>query len=45
VTILAGVHIHEKTVVGAGSVVLHDLPNNSLCAGVPAKQLKTLKLP
>ena len=44
VTILAGVHIHEKTVIGAGSVVLHDLPEHSLCAGVPAKKLKTLRL-
>jgi acetyltransferase-like isoleucine patch superfamily enzyme len=42
VTILAGVHIHEKTVVGAGSVVLHDLSAHGLYAGVPAKKIKEI---
>jgi len=42
VTILRGVTIGERTVVGAGAVVTRPIPSHSLCAGVPAKVLKTL---
>jgi len=34
--ILGGVTIGENSVVGAGSVVLHDIPDNELWAGSPA---------
>jgi acetyltransferase-like isoleucine patch superfamily enzyme len=37
VTIAPGVSIGENTFVGAGSVVLQDIPANSLAYGVPAR--------
>lgn len=40
-TILAGVEIHDNSVVGAMSLVNSDVPKNSFFAGVPAKQIKT----
>jgi len=39
-TILSGVKIGDKTVVGAGSVVTKDLPPNCVAIGVPAKVVK-----
>ena len=42
VTICAGVSIGRGVVVGAGSVVLQDLPDNTLCAGSPARVIKVL---
>ena len=39
VIVLDGVTIGHGTVVGAGSVVTKDLPDNSICAGVPARVL------
>jgi len=41
VTILPGVNIGERAIIGAGSVVTHDVPANSLAVGVPAKVLKS----
>lgn len=43
-TILAGVHIGDNVVIGANSVVTHDIPSNSMAAGVPAKVIKKLEL-
>ena len=39
-TILAGVRIGTGAVVAAGSVVKHDVPKNSVVAGVPARLVK-----
>jgi len=39
-TILCGVTIGEKAIVGAGSVVTRDVPDNALVAGNPARILK-----
>lgn len=39
-TILSGVHIHRGAVIGAGSVVLHDVKENEVVAGNPAKFIK-----
>lgn len=42
VTILPGVTIGHNAVVGAGSVVTHDVPDNTVVVGNPARPLKTL---
>lgn len=39
-TILCGITIGENAVVGAGSVVTHDVPDGAIVAGVPARILK-----
>ena len=36
-TIIAGVAIGKGALVGAGAVVTHDVPDNAIVAGVPAK--------
>jgi acetyltransferase-like isoleucine patch superfamily enzyme len=38
--VLPGVTIGKHTIVGAGSVVSHDIPPYSVCAGTPAKVIK-----
>lgn len=38
-TILKGVKIGDGAVIGAGSVVTHDVPPYTIFAGVPAKQI------
>lgn len=38
--IAAGVHIGKHTIVAAGSVVVNDISEFSICAGVPAKVIK-----
>jgi len=40
VLILGGVHINS--VIGAGSVVTKDIPDNVFAAGNPCKPLKTI---
>ena len=40
-TILPGVTIGDHAIIGAGSVVTHDVPANSVAAGVPARTLCT----
>lgn len=41
-TILASVVIGENAMVGAGSVVTRDVPDNAIVAGNPAKVLRTI---
>lgn len=36
-TIMGGVTIGENSMVGAGAVVTHDIPDHTIVAGVPAK--------
>ena len=43
-TILHGVRIGQLSVVGAGSVVMGDVPPRTLVAGVPAKPKKELSI-
>jgi acetyltransferase-like isoleucine patch superfamily enzyme len=40
--VLKGVHLGRNSVVGAGSVVVKDIPANVICAGCPAKILRKL---
>ena len=42
VTILPGVTIGENSVIGAGSVVTHDIPDNVVAAGVPCRVLREI---
>lgn len=39
--IMGGVTIGDKVIIGAGSIVTHDIPSNSVAVGVPAKVIKT----
>lgn len=39
-TILCGVTIGENAIIGAGSVVTHDVPDNAVFAGNPARFLR-----
>ena len=43
VTILCGVTIGENAIVGAGSVVTKDVPDNAVVAGNPARLLRKLE--
>jgi len=42
VTVLAGVTVGEKAIVGAGSVVTKDVPPGTIVAGNPAKVLRKI---
>jgi acetyltransferase-like isoleucine patch superfamily enzyme len=39
-TIMCGVTIGKRAMVGAGSVVIHDVPDGAVVAGVPARILE-----
>jgi acetyltransferase-like isoleucine patch superfamily enzyme len=41
-TILAGVTVGEKAIVGAGSVVTKDVPSGTIAAGNPARVLRKI---
>lgn len=41
-TILAGVHIGDNTIIGAGSVVTKDIPANVIAAGNPCRVLREI---
>jgi len=40
VKIFPGVVIGDNVIVGANSIVLHDLPSYTVCVGIPAKPIK-----
>ena len=42
VTVCPGVTIGDRTVIGAGSVVTHDIPSDCMAAGNPCKVIKRL---
>ena len=39
VTVLPGVTIGDRCIIGAGSVVTHDIPSDSIYAGNPARPI------
>lgn len=41
--ILKGVHIGKGAIIGAGSVVTGDIPDNCMACGVPAKVIRNLR--
>jgi acetyltransferase-like isoleucine patch superfamily enzyme len=41
-TVLCGVTIGDNAIIGAGSVVTSDVPNNAVVAGNPARVLRML---
>lgn len=41
-TILKGVHIGEGSIVAAGAVVTKDVPDHTIVAGVPAKEIRRI---
>jgi acetyltransferase-like isoleucine patch superfamily enzyme len=43
VTVCPGVTIGSNSVIGAGAVVTHDIPDNSLAFGVPAKVARKIE--
>jgi len=43
VTILPGVHIGKNVVIGAGSVVTKDIPDDTIAVGNPSKVIKDNK--
>ena len=45
VIVLKGVTIGDNAVIGAGSVVTHDIPANAVAAGVPARVVRTFEAP
>ncbi|WP_255402065.1 DapH/DapD/GlmU-related protein [Prevotella sp. tc2-28] len=42
VSIFGGVTIGDNVIIGAGSIVTHDIPSNSMAAGMPARIIKQL---
>ena len=42
VTILKGVHIGARSIIGAGSVVTKDVPCDCIAAGNPARVVKMI---
>lgn len=40
-TIMGGVTIGSKVIIGTGAIVTHDIPDNSVAVGVPARVIKT----
>ncbi|MDE6310821.1 MAG: sugar O-acetyltransferase [Muribaculaceae bacterium] len=45
VTVLPGVTIGDNCVIGAGSVVTHDVPDNTVAAGNPCHVIRNIDLP
>lgn len=41
VIILPGVTIGNRVIIGAGAVISHDIPDNSVAVGVPARVIKS----
>lgn len=44
VTVLPGVTIGDGAIVAAGAVVVEDVPENTIVAGVPASELRKVNI-
>lgn len=44
VSIFGGVTIGDNVIIGASSIVTHDIPNNCLAVGAPAKAIKKIEI-
>lgn len=44
-TVLAGVTVGRHAMVGAGAVVTHDVPDDAIVAGVPARVIGSIREP
>jgi acetyltransferase-like isoleucine patch superfamily enzyme len=44
-TLLCGITIGENAIVGAGSVVIDNVPANTIVAGNPARFIRTIEAP
>jgi serine O-acetyltransferase len=42
VRIIGGIHVGSNVVLGANAVVIQDIPDNCVAAGVPARVLRTI---
>ena len=42
VTVTPGVTIGSNSIIGAGSVVTHDIPENSIAVGDPARVIREI---
>lgn len=40
-TVLGGIHVGNNSVIGARALVIHDVPENTVVGGVPAKVIKS----
>ena len=38
--VLGDIHVGDNSIIGANAVVVHDVPNNSVVGGIPAKVIK-----
>ena len=39
---MPGVKIGNRVIIGAGSIITRDIPDNSVAAGIPARVIKTV---
>ena len=42
VIIIGGVHIGENVLIGAGTIVVNDIPSNSVVVGNPGRVIKKI---
>ncbi len=43
VIFLPGITVGNNVIIGAGAIVTHDIPDNSVAVGVPARVIKTIE--